>query len=73
MGNSLAVRIPKAFAVEVDLSPDADVEVTVLEGKVVVTPVRAPYYTLKGVLTKVTPRNRHTEVEWGPSAGREVW
>ncbi len=72
-GNSLAVRIPKAFAVEVGLSPDADVEVTVLEGKVVVTPVRAPSYTLKGLVAKVTARNRHSEVAWGPSAGREVW
>ena len=72
-GNSLAVRIPKAFAVEVGLTPDAAVEVTVLKGSVVVSPVRAPSYSLEDLLAKVTARNRHSETDFGARVGREVW
>lgn len=38
-GNSLAVRIPKAFAVDARLENDALVEINLDEGKIVITPV----------------------------------
>ncbi len=44
-GNSLALRIPKAFALEVGLSEDAPVEVSVRQGHLVVAPVRSPTYS----------------------------
>ena len=72
-GNSLALRIPKAFALEVGLSPDSDVEVTVLHGKVVVSPLRPKSYSLSQLLSGVKPGNRHAETDLGPSVGREAW
>ncbi|MEI8178082.1 MAG: AbrB/MazE/SpoVT family DNA-binding domain-containing protein [Aestuariivirga sp.] len=35
-GNSLAVRIPKAFALEAGLAPDTEVDVSVRDGNVIV-------------------------------------
>ena len=72
-GNSLAVRIPRAFALEVGLSQDADVDVSVREGAVVVAPVKAPTYELGGLLARVTSRNRHSEEDFGHAVGREAW
>ena len=72
-GNSLAVRIPKAFALEVGLGPDDPVDVKVLEGKLVVEPTRTKTYSLDALLSKVSKRNRHGEVDFGPAVGREVW
>ena len=41
-GNSLAVRIPKSFAIEAKLDHDAMVDVALVEGKLIITPVIAP-------------------------------
>lgn len=72
-GNSLAVRIPKAFAVEVGLERDRDVELSVQAGRLVVELPSAPSYTLEQLLAGVRPSNVHRETDWGPPVGREVW
>jgi antitoxin MazE len=71
-GNSLAVRIPKPFAEEAGFQPSTEVEVFLEEGELRVAPV-SPRWELSQLLSKVTKRNRHAEVETGPMAGREVW
>lgn len=71
-GNSLALRIPKPFADEVGLRPSAEVEVFLREGELRVAPVRLRW-DLSELLSKVTKRNRHSEVGTGPVRGREVW
>ena len=38
-GNSLALRIPKSFASEVGLEKETSVEVSLSDGKLVITPV----------------------------------
>jgi antitoxin MazE len=70
-GNSLAVRIPKAFAEEVGLHPDADVELSVRQGDLVLAPRRREY-TLEELVRKITPGNRHEETDFGPPVGREI-
>ena len=72
-GNSLALRIPKAFALEVGLREDADVEVSIRQGILVVAPLKAPTYNLNDLLAKVNRRNLHGEVDLGPASGREAW
>jgi antitoxin MazE len=72
-GNSLALRIPKSFATETELSLGSDVDLTVEDGRLVVTPLVKPRYTLDELLARVTPENRHDEVETGPSVGAEAW
>ncbi len=72
-GNSLALRIPKSFADEVGLQREASVDVSLDDGKLVVTPVSRPKPTLKQLLAKVTKENLHHEVNTGAAVGNEVW
>jgi antitoxin MazE len=72
-GNSLALRIPKAFAVDAQLENDSLVEISLVEGKIVVTPVSAPSWTLDELLAGITKDNLHTEVDTRFAVGNEVW
>ena len=72
-GNSLALRIPKSFAVEVGLQKETSVEVSLANGKLVVTPVVKPKTSLKQLLAKVTKDNIHREIDTGPAMGNETW
>lgn len=72
-GNSLAVRIPKAFAVELGLRERSRVELRLNEGNLVVEPCGPPPLDLADLLAGVTEENLHTEVHWGPPRGREIW
>ena len=72
-GNSLALRIPKAFATEVGLQKEASVEISLADGKLVISPVAEPKLTLKQLLAMVTKQNLHHEVDTGPAVGKETW
>ena len=71
-GNSLAIRIPKAFALEAGLAEDTEVEIGVRGGNLIVRPARKDW-SLKGLLSGIRPSNLHTETEWSHPAGREAW
>jgi antitoxin MazE len=72
-GNSLAFRIPKSFATEVGLQKETDIEISLIDGKLVITPVAKPKPTLKQLLAKVTKDNLHHEVNTGYAVGNEIW
>lgn len=72
-GNSLALRIPKSFASEAGFEQDATVEISLVEGKIVLTPILEPATTLEELLSKVTAENIHREVDSGPAVGKELW
>ena len=72
-GNSLALRIPKPFAEEASLREDSPVDVTVRSGKLVVVAIEEPRLTLEDLVAKITPGNRHSEIETGKAVGNEVW
>ena len=69
----MALRIPKSFAVESKVEQGSTVEVSLEKGKIVVTPVAEPEYTLDGLLAKVTKKNIHGETDTGASVGKEAW
>ncbi|MCY3973574.1 MAG: AbrB/MazE/SpoVT family DNA-binding domain-containing protein [Candidatus Dadabacteria bacterium] len=71
-GNSLALRIPKAFAEETNLKQDSLVEVSLQDGRILVAPL-AGKFTLSELLKEVTPENIHTETDTGTAVGKEVW
>ncbi len=71
-GNSLALRIPRAFAKEAHLEPNSEVEVSLVEGKLILVPVE-PEPTLDDLLAGITEENIHREIETGSAVGREVW
>ena len=72
-GNSLALRIPKSFAAESRLEQGMLVDVSLLDGKLLVTPLRPPAVTLEALLAGITPQNLHHEVDTGPAVGHEAW
>jgi antitoxin MazE len=72
-GNSLALRIPKAFAVDAQLENNSLVEISIVKGKIVITPVPAPSWTLDELLAEVTKDNLHNEIDTGTALGNEVW
>jgi antitoxin MazE len=71
-GNSLALRIPKAMAIEAGLSADAPVEVRVEAGNVVIQAVGSSF-TLDDLLDGITSENIHAEIDTGPAIGHEAW
>ena len=71
-GNSLAVRIPKAFVKEARVAYGSQVDLSVDDGKIVIDPHAAQPYRLEDLLKGVTARNIHTEVDTGKAVGREA-
>ncbi len=72
-GNSLALRIPKSFATEIGLQRETAIEISLADGKLVITPVAKPKLTLKQLLAKVTTENLHHEIDTGHAVGNETW
>lgn len=72
-GHSLAVRIPRAYAKAANLEQDSSVEISVVDGALVLTPVARPRYDLEDLLAQITDENIHAEVDLGPPVGKEVW
>ncbi len=72
-GNSLALRIPKAFALDAQLENDSFVEISIVDGQIVITPVAAPSWTLEELLAGINKNNIHQEVDTGSAVGNEAW
>ena len=72
-GNSLALRIPKPFATEIGLQRDSPVDVSLVDGRLVIAPAVEPTFTLECLLAQVNEDNLHDEIEIGAAVGKEVW
>ena len=72
-GNSLALRIPKSFAIEVGLCENLAVDLSVREGKLVVQPHSEEPLSLDDLLAGITDENLHGEWNTGPAVGKEIW
>lgn len=75
-GNSLGVRIPRALAEAARVAEGATVDLAVRGGRLVVRRVapkaEAPL-DLQSLVRRITPRNRHREVDFGGPVGAEAW
>ena len=72
-GNSLALRIPKAFADSVGLGNGTEVVLIMENEKLVFTRSPAPHPDLEDLLSRVTSENVHEEIDFGGPVGREAW
>lgn len=72
-GNSLAVRIPKAFADEMKLAENASIRMMLKDGALIITPDDESKWNLEELLAGVTEENIHGEWETGEPAGEEQW
>ncbi len=72
-GNSLALRIPKSFATESSIEEGSLVDMSIIEGRLVIEPISEPTYSLEELLAGITKENIHAEVDTGSPTGKEVW
>lgn len=72
-GNSLAVRIPKAFADEMNLAENASILMMLKEGALVIVPDDKTEWKLEVLLADVADDNIHGEWETGLASGKEPW
>ncbi|MBT4087424.1 MAG: AbrB/MazE/SpoVT family DNA-binding domain-containing protein [Deltaproteobacteria bacterium] len=72
-GNSLAIRIPKSFANELDLSQGTQIDLVVFDNKIQIEPVKNMQLSLDALLIEVTEDNIHSEIDTGTPVGKEIW
>jgi len=73
-GNSLAIRIPKSFAMQTEIEQDSIIDLSVNDGKIIVEPEKKkPKYSLEELLDGVTEENLHGEINFGKPVGKEIW
>ena len=72
-GNSLALRIPKALAIEANVASGSTVEMSLSNGELKIKPVEDQEYILEGLLSGITAENIHVEVPTGIPQGKESW
>lgn len=72
-GNSLALRIPKSFAIESKIEQGSTVEISLESGKIIVFPVAQQEFSLDDLLAQVTTENMHGEINTGSFVGKEEW
>jgi len=72
-GNSLAIRIPKSFANEINLSQGTQIDLLLLDDKIQIEPVKRKKLSLDDLLCEVTDNNIHKEIDTGTPVGKEAW
>jgi len=72
-GNSLILRIPKTIVLDAQIENGSFVEISIIEGQIIVTPVATQTWTLEALLTGINKNNLHHEIDAGSAIGNEVW
>ncbi len=71
-GNSLAMRIPKFIAKQLELSSGSEVDISLQNEKIIIQTVKKKY-SLQELLSKISEDNRHDEKDFGEPMGGEIW
>lgn len=71
-GNSLAVRIPKHMAKDMNIYNGAQVEFSSNGKSLILTPSAQKEYKLDDLLNGITAENLHSETDIGKSVGNEI-
>ncbi|MBW2055658.1 MAG: AbrB/MazE/SpoVT family DNA-binding domain-containing protein, partial [Deltaproteobacteria bacterium] len=56
-GNSLALRIPKSFALNVNIKQNELVDISIDKGKIIISPIAQKEYSLEELLKGVSENN----------------
>lgn len=72
-GNSLALRIPKSFALNANLRQDELVDISIDKERIIITPIGEKEYSLDDLLAGVSEDNLHDEFDTGAPVGKEIW
>lgn len=72
-GNSLALRIPRTIAAQISVAEGQAVDLQVSRGRLVIAPAKKKQYELTDLIAGITAKNRHAEIVFDDTRGREVW
>jgi len=74
-GNSQGLRITKTLLSDAQINVGDDVNVSVKDGALIVTPTQRTRrkYNLKDLVAKIPKGYQTKETDWGKPAGKEVW
>lgn len=72
-GQSMGVRIAKALAERAEIHEGDQVEIQVEGPGIIVVRAVKKARSLDSLLDQITPKNRHSEADWGYPRGNEVW
>jgi len=72
-GNSLALRIPKAFAFQSKIRQDEFVNLTLDNNKIIIEPEDIKKYSLEDLISGIKKSNLHKEFDHGKRVGAENW
>jgi antitoxin MazE len=71
-GNSVAVRIPNAFARQIHAIEGTTADLSIENGKLVIAPIgEMPVYDLAELVSGMTSENLHGETDTGFAVGNE--
>jgi antitoxin MazE len=71
-GNSPSVRLPVAIMKEASLSIDDAIDISVEDGRIVMSPARVKEYSLDALLSGITDENVHEKSDFGTAVGKEL-
>ena len=71
-GNSLALRIPRSFALNANLRQDELVDISIDKERIIITPIGEKEYSLDDLLAGVSEDNLHDEFDTGAPVGKEI-
>jgi antitoxin MazE len=69
-GNSLAIRIPKIFAVDLGIESGEEVELVLKADGLYIKPSKK---SLEEILKQIKPEQLHREIDIGAPQGKEAW
>ena len=73
-GNSQGLRLSKQVLADARVSVGDDVDVSVRDGVIVVTPVKSRgAVSLRKLVARIPKDYKPEEVDWGTPVGREAW
>ena len=72
-GNSLALRIPKSFALNANIRQDELVDISIDKERIIIIPIGKKDYSLNDLLAGVSEDNLHGEFDTGDPVGKEIW
>jgi len=72
-GNSLGLRIPKAFAKEAGVDEGSDVDISLDGDQIVIRRASTLRYRAEDLVSEIREDNIHEEIETGDAVGREGW
>ena len=74
-GNSQGLRLTKSLLTDAQLEVGDEVDISVKDGIVIVTPARIVRgkHNLKDLVARIPKNHQTEEVDWGKPVGKEVW